>query len=101
MAEKDLKHRLAALLSADVVGYSRLMSEDEISTVRSLAVCRKEIYSKVGESDGRVVDFIGDNFLAEFPSANISITPTPIYKMLRLSSHLGRNIYIMHSHNAG
>jgi TolB-like protein len=69
MAENDLKHRLTALLSADVVGYSRLMSEDEISTVRSLAVCREKIHSRVQKSGGRVVDFIGDNFLAEFPSA--------------------------------
>ena len=43
MAESDLKHRLAALLSADVAGYSRLMAEDELATVRTLAICFEKI----------------------------------------------------------
>ena len=69
MAESDLKHRLAALLSADVAGYSRLMAEDEIATVRTLAICREKIGALVQEKGGRVVDFVGDNVLAEFSSA--------------------------------
>ncbi len=69
MAEKDLKHRLAALLSADVVGYSRLMAQDELATVRTLAVCRDEIHALVRQIGGRVVNFVGDNVLVEFPSA--------------------------------
>ena len=69
MVESDLKHRLAALLSADVAGYSRLMAEDEIATVRTLAICREKIGTLVQEKGGRVVDFVGDNVLVEFPSA--------------------------------
>jgi TolB-like protein len=69
MAESELKHRLAALLSADVVGYSRLMAEDELATVRALAICREKIHALVQETGGRVVNFVGDNVLVEFPSA--------------------------------
>jgi class 3 adenylate cyclase len=69
MVESDLKHRLAALLSADVAGYSRLMAEDELATVRTLAICREKIGTLVQEKGGRVVDFVGDNVLVEFPSA--------------------------------
>jgi len=68
MAEDSLKRRLAALLSADVVGYSRLMAQDELETVRTLTAYRERVTGIVGTSDGRVVDFIGDNMLAEFSS---------------------------------
>ncbi len=61
--------RLAALLSADAVGYSRLMAEDETGTVRLLAECKARITDRVGQHGGRVVDAPGDNVLAEFPSA--------------------------------
>lgn len=61
--------RLAALLSADAVGYSRLMAQDESATVRLLAECRSRIAQKVGQFAGRVVDATGDNLLAELPSA--------------------------------
>ena len=69
MAEKELKHRLAAILSADVAGYSRLMAEDEVSTVRTLSAWRDKISRIVDDNEGRVVDFVGDNMLAEFHSA--------------------------------
>jgi adenylate cyclase len=61
--------RLAAILSADVVGYSRLMAEDDAGTVRTLAAYRDEMALLVEQHRGRVVDFTGDNLLAEFPSA--------------------------------
>lgn len=66
MNEKKYRRRLAALLSADVVGYSRLMADDEIATVRALTACREKITSVVEKNDGRLVDFVGDNMLAEF-----------------------------------
>jgi adenylate cyclase len=69
MAEGAFKHRLAALLSADVVGYSRLMAQDELATVRTLTVCREKIHALAQENGGRVVNFVGDNVLVEFPSA--------------------------------
>ena len=63
------EHRLVAILSADVVGYSRLMAEDRDSTVRIVTAYREEVGRLVNEHRGRLVDFSGDNFLAEFPSA--------------------------------
>ena len=73
MASQGTERRLAAILSADVVGYSRLMAEDEDETVRRLAAYRTEITNLVGEHRGRVVDFTGDNFLAEFPTATDAV----------------------------
>jgi TolB-like protein/class 3 adenylate cyclase len=69
MPEEGFKHKLAAILSADVVGYSQLMSEDEVATIRTLSAYRDKISTHVHENEGRVVDFIGDNMLAEFSSA--------------------------------
>jgi TolB-like protein/class 3 adenylate cyclase/Flp pilus assembly protein TadD len=64
-----VERRLTAILSADVVGYSRLMAEDEVATVRTLRTYRDEIGLLVQHHRGRVVDSPGDNLLAEFPSA--------------------------------
>ena len=69
MPENGFKHKLAAILSADVVGYSRLMSEDDVTTIRTLSAYRDKIRAAVHENAGRVVDFVGDNMLAEFSSA--------------------------------
>jgi class 3 adenylate cyclase len=60
------ERKLAAILSADVVGYSRLMAEDEAATVHGIAESEQRIRELAREHDGRVVDFTGDNFLAEF-----------------------------------
>ncbi len=69
MAPEASERRLAAILSADVVGYSRLMAEDEHATIRTLNAYRDLIGSLVGDHHGRVVDATGDNLLAEFPNA--------------------------------
>jgi adenylate cyclase len=63
----DPERRLAAILSADAVGYSRLMAEDEAGTIHTLGAYRYEISGLVGDHRGRVVDAPGDNVLAEFP----------------------------------
>ena len=63
-----MSRRLAAILSADVVGYSRLMGEDEEATVRTLMTYREVMTTFVQQHRGRVVDFPGDNLLAEFVS---------------------------------
>jgi adenylate cyclase len=60
--------RLAAILSADVEGYTRLMGEDEAATIETLTGYRAIIASLVQQHRGRVVDSPGDNVLAEFPS---------------------------------
>jgi adenylate cyclase len=60
--------KLAALLSADVEGYSLLMGQDEAGTVHTLTVYRAVIQTFVQQHRGRVVDSPGDNLLAEFAS---------------------------------
>ena len=68
MDARPLERRLAAILSADAVGYSRLMGEDEPATVRAITESREVIASAVSRHGGRVVDAPGDNLLAEFAS---------------------------------
>lgn len=63
-----MERKLAAILSADVKGYSRLMGDDETATVRILTEYRAVIASTVARHGGRVVDAPGDNVLAEFSS---------------------------------
>jgi adenylate cyclase len=66
---EPVERKLAAILSADVVGYSRLMAEDDAATIRTLTDYREAIAMLVRQHRGRVVDSPGDNVLAEFPSA--------------------------------
>ena len=66
MNNGQFRRHLAALISADVVGYSRLMADDEIGTIRALTTCRDNITEMVKRNQGRLVDFVGDNMLAEF-----------------------------------
>ncbi len=64
-----VERRLAAILSADVVGYSRLMHADEAGTLASLTALRKEhIEPKIDEHGGRLVKLMGDGVLVEYPS---------------------------------
>ena len=61
--------RLAAILAADVAGYSRLMGADEEGTHERLKAHRRELVDpKIGEHSGRIVKTTGDGLLAEFPS---------------------------------
>ena len=64
-----MQRRLAAILSADAAGYSRLMSDDELATVRSISTCRTLVCNLITAHHGRTVDTPGDNILAEFGSA--------------------------------
>ena len=68
-AQISLQRRLAAILSADAAGYSRLMGQDELATVRTLSEYRAAVGAVVCAHRGRVVDMPGDNILAEFASA--------------------------------
>src|SRR5262249_62070324 len=68
MGGRIIERRLAAILSADVEGYSRLMGDDEVATVRAITEYRGVIASAVAGHGGRVVDAPGDNVLAEFAS---------------------------------
>ena len=70
MAEDRLQRRLAAILAADVVGYSRLMELDEVGTLAALKLRRKEIVSPlVAKHQGRVFKVTGDGIMVEFASA--------------------------------
>lgn len=66
--EERAKRKLSAILSADVKGYSRLMGEDELSTIETLKKYRELISSIIEQFKGRVIDSPGDNILAEFGS---------------------------------
>jgi adenylate cyclase len=65
---KSIERKLAAIFSADVKGYSRLMGEDEVATIHTLTAYRAVMVTLVHQYKGRVVDFPGDNLLAEFAS---------------------------------
>src|SRR5919201_444955 len=69
MGTEALQRKLTAILSADVAGFSRLMSEDEAGTVRTLGTCRNLVADVIARHRGRIVDMPGDNVLAEFASA--------------------------------
>jgi TolB-like protein/class 3 adenylate cyclase/Flp pilus assembly protein TadD len=68
MPEESFKRKLAAILSADVEGYSRLMEDNEEATVRTLTAYRTAINDLTQQYRGRIVDTPGDNILAEFSS---------------------------------
>ena len=69
MTEPRTNRRLAAILAADVVGYSRLMGADEAATLASLNGHRRELIDlAIAEHQGRIVKLVGDGILAEFPS---------------------------------
>ena len=63
-----MHRRLAAILAADIAGYSRLMGEDEAATVRDLKGHQAVVLPMVAQHGGRVIDTAGDGILAEFPS---------------------------------
>jgi class 3 adenylate cyclase len=65
----QMERRLSAILSADVVGFSRLMGLDEVGTLTSLKAHRRELIDcKIAEHHGRIVKVTGDGMLVEFPS---------------------------------
>jgi class 3 adenylate cyclase/Tol biopolymer transport system component len=73
MASDTLERKLCAVVSADVFGYSQLMADDEAQTIRTVGRYREEVKLLVGQHRGRLVDFTGDNFLAEFPTATDAV----------------------------
>jgi adenylate cyclase len=66
--EPSIQRRLAAILAADIAGYSRLMHEDEPATVRDLKAHQTAILPLIGRHGGRIIDTAGDGIMAEFPS---------------------------------
>ncbi|UCF85391.1 MAG: NINE protein [Desulfobacteraceae bacterium] len=93
MAGEDVKRRLAAIFSADVRNYSRLMRDDETATVRTLNAYRELMTALVRQHHGRVVDSPGDNLLAEFASVVDAVqAATAIQKELKVrNANLPKN----------
>jgi len=91
MAEKRLQRRLAAILSADVVGYSRLMGLDEAGTLSRLNALRREIIDPmIATHAGRIVKLMGDGALVEFASAVDAVScAIEIQKKLRERDAVG------------
>lgn len=74
MASGVTERKLAAIMIADVAGFSRLMEHDESLTFARLRRLREEVIQpKVGEHGGRLIKTTGDGFLAEFPSATAAL----------------------------
>ena len=65
---REDRRKLAAIMAADVAGYSRLMGRDEAATVAALNACRAVFRAHIATHDGRVVDTAGDSVLAVFDS---------------------------------
>src|SRR5262249_42685215 len=106
MAEARVTRRLAAILAADVAGYSRLMSADEGGTLAALRAHRTELIAPAIERHhGRIVKLIGDGILVEFDSVVEAVecaaeiqremevrnrgTPDDRRMLLRMGVHLG------------
>ena len=102
MAEARGERRLAAILAADVAGYSRMMGQDEAGTLAALKAQRFEVIEPaIAKHDGRIVKLMGDGILAEFSSVveaalcateiqrEMALRPTGKGMQLRIGLHLG------------
>lgn len=69
MTDTGVRLRLAAILAADVAGYSRLMAADERATVAALDAARSIFTAQIESHQGRVIDMAGDSVLAVFGTA--------------------------------
>ncbi len=75
MTAERVERRLAAVLAADVAGYSRLMAADEVGTLDALKALRREVFDPaIAEHKGRIVKTTGDGMLVEFASAVDAVT---------------------------
>jgi len=74
MSDQEVQRRLAAVLAADVAGYTRLMEADEDATLSAWWSARKDVIDPtVARHRGRIVKHTGDGFLAEFPTATEAV----------------------------
>src|SRR5262249_29290198 len=75
VTSQRIERRLAAVLAADVAGYSRLMGADEVGTLQALKAHRRELIDpSIAAFRGRIVKTTGDGMLVEFPSAVDAVT---------------------------
>ena len=71
---QSIERKLAAIFAADVAGYSRLMGQDEVGTMRTLTAHREVMDGLIKEHRGRIANTAGDSVLAEFPSVVEAVT---------------------------
>jgi adenylate cyclase len=81
-----MERKLAAILSADAVGYTQMMARDEVATLETLDASRAVMGGLVKQHGGRVVDAVGDNLLADFASA-VDAVQCAVEIQRQLSSH--------------
>lgn len=82
-----MERRLTAILSADVVGYSRLMGEDEGGTLERLKACRRNLVDPaIAEFHGRIIKLMGDGALVEFASVVDAVQCAAIIQR-KMASH--------------
>lgn len=74
MGDTGIRQRLAAIMSADVAGYSRLMAADEVGTVALLDDARAVFRARIESHQGRIIDMAGDSVLAVFETATGAVT---------------------------
>ncbi len=90
MAEERVQRRLAAILAADVVGYSRLMGHDETGTLAQLKAHRKELLEpKITEHGGHIVKLMGDGVVVEFPSVVEAVQFTVDVQQAMVARNIG------------
>ena len=82
--------RLAAILAADVVGYSRLMGEDEVGTALAVREHREAARPIVADHGGRIVKTTGDGLLLEFPSVVAAVECAIAIQKLMVERNTGR-----------
>ena len=75
MEARTVERKLAAILAADVAGYSRLMGQDEVSTLRTLTAYRIIIDRLIASHRGRIFNTAGDSLVADLSDA-VSISST-------------------------
>ncbi len=81
---QSIERKLAAIFAADVAGYSRLMGQDEVGTMRTLTAHREVMDGLIKEHRGRIANTAGDSVLAEFPSVVEAVTcAVEVQKKLR------------------
>src|SRR5512136_129368 len=68
MTTQEVKRKLTAILNADVKGYSRLMGEDEVTTLKTLSGYFQIMTTLIQKHQGKVLNIAGDNLLADFES---------------------------------
>ncbi len=97
--------RLAAILAADIAGYSRLMGADEAATVPRPQGAQAVVLPLVGRYGGRIIDTAGDGILAEFPSV-INATECAVEIQIVMATRSdpvpeSRRMRVPHRHHPG